>query len=403
MEPDDHIGTCCITDPVLVKSMRSEGTVAKCTACRKRRSGLPLDDIAERVREVYEVYYVDSQNTPYPGIGASPSEIISGLLTSDMDVASGIAGHLYDEQQSDVRDGADTLYDDTCLYVETEADPSQHFQQWREFCKRIRHSRRYFDEENLSLIRDLLGELDPCDIGVEVGPGTDHTSLCRGRAARSPAEVSAILSNQPLSLGPPPADVTSGGRMNPPGIPFFYGGFSDRVCMAEVRPEVGGYVVLAKFAISRRLTILDLTEFYEMGPQESPFGPDYWEERSRWRFLQALDRLLGQPVVAGTEPIQYVPTQAVAEFIKNKMGYDGIVYSSVQTSSLGPTQPRTDDRNVVIFEGQEAIESQNPPSLRLVDGSTCVAQIHGMELESYSVALSADGRSLSEITTLLDE
>lgn len=52
-------------------------------------------------------------------------------------------------------------------------------------------------------------------------------------------ERSEITANPARNLGAPPKVRAGEGRMNPAGVPAFYGAFERETCVAELRPPVG--------------------------------------------------------------------------------------------------------------------------------------------------------------------
>src|SRR5438132_11848051 len=75
---DDGLRVCtsCICDKYLTKEIRSEGLVAKCSYCGKRRSTVLLLALAEQVHEIIEGFF--SLTLAYP-------EGLEYLLAKDPD------------------------------------------------------------------------------------------------------------------------------------------------------------------------------------------------------------------------------------------------------------------------------------------------------------------------------
>ncbi|MBN1091084.1 RES family NAD+ phosphorylase [Pantoea sp. 1B4] len=63
--------------------------------------------------------------------------------------------------------------------------------------------------------------------------------------------------------------------MNASGIPVFYGAASAEVAIAEVRPAVGSYVVVAPFEAMRALRVLDISSLELISHEKgSKFNPE---------------------------------------------------------------------------------------------------------------------------------
>ena len=75
----------------------------------------------------------------------------------------------------------------------------------------------------------------------------------------------------------------------------------------------------------------------------SHFDPDYAEHKGRAAFLEFLVDEISRPVLPGDEAPEFLPTQAVAEYLANRVipRLDGIIFRSSQTGSAG--------RNLVLF------------------------------------------------------
>lgn len=81
----------------------------------------------------------------------------------------------------------------------------------------------------------------------------------------------------------------------------------------------------------------------EIYVEGSHFDPDYATREGRAAFLGRLVREIGRPVMPQDEEFEYLATQAVAEYLANKLDprLDGIIFHSSQTGGAG--------RNLVLF------------------------------------------------------
>ena len=186
----------------------------------------------------------------------------------------------------------------------------------------------------------------------------------------------------PLSiqeLGPPPKEETRDGRANPKGIPYLYLSTKVRTAIAEVRPWIKADVSVGIWKTRRRLKILDLTmdnpkthpsnfniltgERAEQKYTEEEIDPYVWGD---------INRAFSLPIQPGLEEKYYIPTQCIAEFVKNR-GYQGIAYkSSVDEEGY----------NVVLFK---------PNYARLIG-----AQCFGVSKIIYETKENANGYSVGK-------
>ena len=249
----------------------------------------------------------------------------------------------------------DDKYGSESWYMEREPDDSPFRSLWIQFQHEIRSRSRFFSVgvENLlgRIFEDLSAHeaFDDRPMIREIGPDDEDGIVWRARIAESREQLNTILQSPTQEIGPPGPQWEAGrirppgGRMNAPGIPVFYGARDRDTCVAEVRPPVGSYVVAAKFEVLRPLRLLDLEALEKIYVKDSYFHPEFTERRSKALFLQWLAREIGRPIMPHEEATEYLATQAMAEYLANRLEprLDGIIYQSAQTSGIG--------HNLVLF------------------------------------------------------
>ena len=137
--------------------------------------------------------------------------------------------------------------------------------------------------------------------------------------------------------------------MNPAGVPAFYGAFASEVAVAEVRPAVGSIVIVARFFPTRDLRVLDLTKLARLYAQDSRFSESYATTLSRLKFLRSFESRISRVVLPSDELIDYLPTQAVAAYVTNVLGLDGIIYRSRQVIPDGYEMSGAESLNIALF------------------------------------------------------
>jgi hypothetical protein len=122
------------------------------------------------------------------------------------------------------------------------------------------------------------------------------------------------------------------------------------VALAELRPPVGSNAVIGRFDLLRNLRLLDLSAFRgDIRPKGSIFDPTYLGLLERTAFLTTLSHRMTRPIMPTDEASEYLPTQAVADFLaSSKINLDGIIYPSAQASD--------DGLNVVLFHKAARVE-----------------------------------------------
>jgi hypothetical protein len=377
---EDPVCYACVDDPVLREMIRDRGRRRTCANCGARRKAVTLAELAATVDPVYRRYHrpgdlwpafdEDGEDDGYEQQGSYPEEIIHEMIGGEYRIAEAVLDILAGgEQWAVVHDGELEYYDPTSRYefVPEALSPVEQHAVWRTFEERVKYVRRFYDDVGreflahlLDDVRDLRWEGRPGPVQV-LAPGESLSTIYRARRAETEAAARRILRNPLVEMGPPPPRHRMPGRMNAPGIAVFYGAFSPDTCVAEIRPSVGGYVVLGKFEVIRPLTVLDLTIFQGAPPGGSMFREDYAESVARWLFLRDFHRLISRAVQPHEEFLEYVPTQVVADYLANVLGFDGVIYSSAQmgwnTDEEDDDPPEDHDmRNVALFNAQGLVE-----------------------------------------------
>ncbi|UDF04076.1 RES family NAD+ phosphorylase [Asticcacaulis sp. AND118] len=357
----------CIGEDYISEEIRSSGGWRKCSFCQKTRQTFDLGDLAGRVAMAFDHHYRRTSPDPnhYERMLASDREAsfdferhgdpvvfaIGDLLISEPEIAEDVQ-RILAEDNADIeasKRGEETPFESCTYYARKRADSWEWDQAWAVFVESLKTEARFFNGAASQILEDVFSNLDELHanedeaILVAAGPGTKVPHLFRARAFLKPEAMYEALKRPDLSIGPPPASVASAGRMNPFGISVFYGATDWPVALAEVRPPVGCRVVTARFEITRPLTLLDLSAFELVDPPGSFFDPAYLGRLEKAAFLREIGAKLTVPVMPGDEPSDYLPTQAVAEFLASRAepSVDGIIFPSVQSAEVG--------ENVVLF------------------------------------------------------
>ena len=348
----------CIGDPFLAEVVRAEGTRIACSYCDAVGEALPLGDLAQRIHEVLQDHFELTLNQPTgyeymlakEGWWERPGYPVVNVIADIADVSEDIATDVM-ELLSDrygyraIKDGEENPYDSGACYEEREAGDRA----WKTFCDQIRSHGRFFNTYAEEALTHIFG-----DFGMhksfrgksvirEISPDSESGHIWRGRTALSRKELEAILKSPVREIGPPPPRLAKGGRMNALGIPVFYGAMEKDTCVAELRAPVGSQVAVAKFELLRPVRLLDLEALTEIwNIDASHFDPDFDKREDRVVSLRSLAHEICRPVMPQDEAFEYLPSQAVAEYLANKLDtqLDGIIFRSSQISQ---------GYNVVLF------------------------------------------------------
>jgi hypothetical protein len=362
-QPEELVCWECISDPVLRDWLREVGHAGTCDYCGKRRIACTLCKLARHIDDTLREFYrpaaetahvvEESDNPQYWAEGQDAAEIIEEIAGVERPLADDIVDYLSDVESSEVRDGADAYYDGSPL-EHIPIYPDEFMRIWFDFEIRLKHEVRFFDEDGRHSLDELFEELPTIAGGkaiVTIEPAAESSILYRARIASDKAQAESFLRKPAQNLGPPPFHLARPSRMNPVGIPAFYGAFAEDVAIAEVRPAVGSIVAIGRFAVMRTIRLLDVSFLPFAYHQESIFSSAYDHLRNKVGFLEKFHRRISRPVLPSDEALEYLPTQAVAAYVQNVMGLDGMIYGSTQ---MGAEQDPTEQVeralcNVVLF------------------------------------------------------
>lgn len=344
--PRRSLCLACVGDPDLRQHLRAVAAEVTCVRCKRRKTGVSLKSLAEAVDptlrlvlrpgETYPRYVGESDRVTFEQQGEEVTEWIQSLLVVDDVVARMLLSWLIELECFDPRDGGEPFYDEDVLYQRGGPAGEQFRRLWLQFSETLKHEQRFFGRETGEQLSKILGKRGSAEAGelpvhvVESGDGA--VPLYRARRASSTEEARTFIERPEVELtAPPPARATSG-RMNPAGIVVLYAALSEAVAIAEVRPSVGGLVVVGAFAAKQSLRLLDLTRIGR-DVRGGVFSTNYLERKARADFLAGFHDLVTQPVQPQDEPLEHLATQAVAEWVRNELQFDGILYGSVQVGN----------------------------------------------------------------------
>ncbi|MHA6853476.1 RES family NAD+ phosphorylase [Ralstonia pseudosolanacearum] len=279
--------------------------------------------------------------------------------------------------------GEESEFSADSYYDEKGPDNQGWQEEWRDFEHLLKTQARFFSHTAADHLAQVFGGIDELKtrdarpLVVDAGPVTALDHLYRARVFQTEDRLEEALSRPDLHLGSPPPNMARAGRMNAQGISVFYGATDASVAIAEVRPPVGSKIAVAKFGIFRPLRLLDLTALKDVHVTGSIFDPSLKRRLERASFLRTLEFRMARPVMPDDEALDYLPTQAVADFLAtmNQPRLDGIVFPSAQTRA---------GCNVVLFHhAAKVVELQFPKGTE-IETHTGLWNEDGWEIE-YSV------------------
>lgn len=242
---------------------------------------------------------------------------------------------------------------------------------WERFCEAVKYETRYVywlrDDEDVEQI-ESWGEVPASRILQQVGELVDRLGLIRplpkgsGLWRGRSHEVGAAYSSA-ASLGTAPRDkATRGNRMNPAGIPMFYGAADMSTAAIEALTHTDDRLVsLGRFETSEPCVVVDFTS---LDPVPSLFDLDRSPLRRPLMFLHRFVQELSLPAREEYEEIDYVPTQVLSEYLLRifRPGVEiaGLLYRSSLSGDVAAVLDIPHDRCVDQTDGWT-----DQPGLRL--------------------------------------
>lgn len=375
---DEHLKYLChecICDQFLASEVKAKHDPTACYHCGKTGEAIMLENLAERTHDVLQDYfeltpdypsepdeYMEEREGRWERRGQPAYYIIAEIAGLDEEVADDVTALLSDQYGHwAVREGGEDPYGGDAMYEARGPNDSGFRYTWAELRRQIRSRSRFFSTESEEMLRFVFGDLcahtasDDKPVVRKVSPGNPDASVWRARAALSADELEAILKSPSRELSSTPSRSAKAGRMNAQGIPVFYGAMEPHTCVSEVRAPVGAHVVVGRFDLLRSVRLLDLDALSNVYAGGSYFDPGYSEQEGRAEFFRHLVSEISQPVMPQDEALEYLTTQAVAEFLAHKVDprLDGIIFRSSQTGG--------DGRNVVLFNHARGVEPHSLP------------------------------------------
>jgi HEPN/RES N-terminal domain 1/RES domain len=312
---------------------------------------IDIDDLGAQMLERLDMFYSDANNHL---MYISREGGFQGItyLTYDL---------LMDEEQVDLpRDRDGKLFSALIEAIEPdrvwcEHDPAvlpeneSMLLDWDRFCRIIKYERRFFFQ-NLGGPRNILDDsLAAADLLNEICRFIDGLDILETREAGTTLYRARPWNDRrpytlPHELGPPRRDqALQTNRMNPPGIPMFYGAEDARTAIVEIRDSPA---FLGIFVTRKPVTLLDLAN---LPPIPGTFSRASRESIVALRFLHQFADVITQPVDRDNRThLDYVPTQVLTEYVRDYTFTHGKVDGIRYPSAL---MPRTEIPNDGLFAG----------------------------------------------------
>jgi hypothetical protein len=338
-----------------IEEIRPHFPNEKCSF-HSRYKGIPNAEVATIVDGVFRQHYgfgdymlvprLDSDRVDHVQQGSDLTDIIYDLTEAvDDDITEAMVRQLIEGDDYWPPDGEEPFYMEDQNYVRFEATYVRHSELWNNFCNSIVHSQRFFNSDAKELIAEIFDGIQfqrdkqKQSPVYQIKPGDQNAVFFRARIADDRFKQKKIAKDPATELGPPPERMRRAGRMNPAGIACFYGAYEFDTCVAELRPAVGSTVVGAQFELTRPIHVLDTTRFKTPIKPISLFSKHHMQRVEQWTFMRRFQREIAKPISPNDEHLDYIPTQAVAEYLLNHHNFkrsgknaqiEAIIFQSAQ-------------------------------------------------------------------------
>ena len=406
----------CIGEDYLKAKIRAIGQPAECSYCDKTENSVSVREVSDLVQSAFERHYTRTSDQPdsFEAMMLSDKEsryewerkgepVIEAIMNAaDIpeaaaeDIQRILSERHYDHHAAEIQE--ETEFEEGTHYELKEADDQEWHQQWQSFERELKQEARFFSQSAARLLCSVFKGIDSMQthdgrpLVLEVAPGTAYSSYFRGRVFQSEDKLTSALCRPDLELSGPPSLFAPAGRMNARGISVFYGSSEPEVAVAEVRAPVGSRVAIAEFKVIRALRLLDLTALREVGSKGSVFDPEYSGRLERESFLRSLSHRITRPVMPDDEIFEYLPTQAVADFLATEttIRLDGVLFPSVQVTAGEKAW------NVVLFHKSSRVARLEIPEDLKVEAWTGHSDEDGWHTD-YTVFEEAHPRKIQEL------
>jgi len=323
------------------------------------KKGIPIEELAQIIDPVFRDLYWGGPDDGSVWSANRGSVLVDTLyeLTGAIDdtILDELIAALCDQDFYRPQKGEEPYYDEDFRYVLQDDHDGTHFANWQNFQRSLMFESRFFNPDAERALNDIFHGMQQLRDANGRGPvyliepGTPEAHFFRARVANEYEDFRRIEANLARELGPPPERLRKAGRLNPAGISAFYGAFDLATCIAELRPSVGGKVISAGFKLEREICVLDMTRFVDKPRAVNHFASGARRRARQWVFMETFMEEIARPVSPGTEHLEYLPTQAVAEFLNKRFQLsfagrrrhiDAVIFKSAQ---------RPEGKNIVLL------------------------------------------------------
>jgi hypothetical protein len=144
---------------------------------------------------------------------------------------------------------------------------------------------------------------------------------------------------QAEQMGAPPTEIAKAGRVNSDGISRLYLSSNKETVIHEIRAGAYDFITIGVFVLKKDIKVVDFRTINNISPFFGDMDPlEYAVNKSQ---LNLIGAEMAKALRASDTPIDYVPTQYIADYIQSLGEYAGIEYKS----TMNP-----DGYNLAVFD-----------------------------------------------------
>ena len=339
--------------------------------------GISIEELAKIVDPVFrENYGGGYSESEFDGVqGDSLPDLLAAMTGAiDDDIITALIEQLEENGVYRPEKGDEPFYSEEFKYFRDRYSLEEHGRLWNSFCKSLVHGQRFFNLEARELIERIFRYIHISATTTRKARSTpSNLEILRAVSSERGSRTTRPKGSQSrkmslVNLGPPSERLRKAGRLNPAGISCFYGAFDLDTCVAELRPDVAASLLARSFR-SPRPSGAGHHPLLKPKPRElNIFARRARERSAQWRFMKKLYGRDCSTDPTGAEHLNYIPTQAVAEYLVRHHRFtfaghertiDAIIYGSAEhpggrniallgdASVVGPTvaEPPAGSRN----------------------------------------------------------
>ncbi len=417
-QKDNLICLDCVGEQYLKEHIKETGKPNTCHYCDKTDlATITISEFADRVGVAFQQHYELTDPNPsledqalirdcdysWERTGKPVLEVIMEAAELEEAPAEDIRKILeernYDSGKGTIEE--EMPYQESSHYEFRISNDYKYHLKWREFERSLQTEARYLNSQGKVILDEVFNGISSYKDNsgnsvIETWDATDDTAmLYRARVFQNQQDLEEALKRPDLHIGPPPFHLANAGRMNAHGIAVFYGATHEDVATSEVQPPVGSRVIIGKFTPQKDLRLLNIKRLKDIPVTESIFDSKHRSQLERVNFLETLSGMIAKPVMPDDEPMEYLVTQVVAEYLgsHDDLKLDGLRYPSIQNPSNGD--------NVVLFYKSSRLAAIGLPPHTKIDVSTGFI-VEGRYASCYYIWLGEENETKHTSPRLID-